>query len=165
METTLLKNEIHLYTIQELIEKHINEYKQGKKTFRQAVTDIDKDSTYYRMIYYSDQYAIFHDNNSKHSIKIQNITIHHYIQVSLEEILSIVSKVTEIPLMALKGKTRKREVVEARQAYFLLSMILTENSLSEIGNLVNRDHATVLHAKQNEHLKSIQNIIEKTQLL
>ena len=48
---------------------------------------------------------------------------------------------------AISTKSRKREVVQARQIAMYLSKQLTKNSLSSIGLAIGqRDHATVLHA-------------------
>lgn len=84
---------------------------------------------------------------------------------NLELILKRVCEVSGISREVIKSSTRKREVVEPRQAYFLLAMKLTENSLSEIGRMVFRDHSTVFYAKKNEFISEIQQIIKKTNLL
>jgi chromosomal replication initiator protein len=53
----------------------------------------------------------------------------------------------ELPLELLKSKTRKREVVQARQLAMYFSKNLTKSSLSNIGiHCGGKDHATVLHA-------------------
>ena len=50
----------------------------------------------------------------------------------------------------LHSKTRKREIVQARQVSMYLAKKHTELSLSRIGELIGkRDHATVLHACKN----------------
>lgn len=47
----------------------------------------------------------------------------------------------------LQAKTRKREIVQARQISMYLSKKYTDYSLSRIGDILGRkDHATVLHA-------------------
>ena len=46
----------------------------------------------------------------------------------------------------LKGKSRKGEVVVARQFFCALARELTELSYQSIGDYVNRDHATVMHS-------------------
>jgi chromosomal replication initiator protein len=44
-------------------------------------------------------------------------------------------------------KSRKREIVQARQIAMYLSKQLTNNSLATIGKTIGqRDHATVMHA-------------------
>ncbi|MFA6713490.1 MAG: helix-turn-helix domain-containing protein, partial [Bacteroidales bacterium] len=45
------------------------------------------------------------------------------------------------------SKTRKREIVQARQIAMYLSRNLTKTSLASIGSQIGgKDHATVLHA-------------------
>ncbi len=47
----------------------------------------------------------------------------------------------------MKSKTRKREIVQARQLAMYFSKQLTKSSLAHIGkHCGNKDHATVLHA-------------------
>jgi chromosomal replication initiator protein len=47
----------------------------------------------------------------------------------------------------MKSKTRKREVVQARQIAMYFSKSLTKSSLANIGmHCGGKDHATVLHA-------------------
>ena len=86
-------------------------------------------------------------------------------QMDLELILSKVCKVSGLNIEALKTKSRKRELVEARQAFFIIAANLTNKSLFKIGAMVNRDHATVIHAKDNAHIPEIKQIIAKTNLL
>lgn len=45
----------------------------------------------------------------------------------------------------ISKKTRRRDYLESRWIYFSLSREFTTKSLSSIGNLLNQDHATVLH--------------------
>jgi chromosomal replication initiator protein len=52
-----------------------------------------------------------------------------------------------MPVESLQAKTRKREIVQARQLTMYFSKNLTKYSLASIGAQVgNKDHATVLHA-------------------
>lgn len=74
---------------------------------------------------------------------------------TINSILKEVAEVTEIPIEVLKMKTRKREIVEARQFYFKRAKMFTKRSLASIGALVGKDHATVLHG-----IKTVNNIIE-----
>ena len=47
----------------------------------------------------------------------------------------------------MKSKTRKRQVVQARQIAMYFAKSMTKNSLSNIGMCCGgKDHATVLHA-------------------
>lgn len=85
--------------------------------------------------------------------------------IKSEQILKKVSEVSQIPIESLKSKTRIRKVVEARQAYMIIAKLLKTGSLADIGDMVNRDHCTVLHAYKNEHIPNIQKIIAETNLL
>jgi hypothetical protein len=57
--------------------------------------------------------------------------------------------------------TRKREYVDARALYYKLCKDLTKCTLTVIGNSVNRDHASVLHALNNNiHYIDEEEIVE-----
>ena len=67
----------------------------------------------------------------------------------ISTILDIVSKHQNIPVTTIYSRTRKREIVFARQLAMTLSKELTNCSLEKIGLVIgNKDHATVLHAKK-----------------
>jgi chromosomal replication initiation ATPase DnaA len=88
---------------------------------------------------------------------------------TLEYVLEEVSCASGISIDTLKKRTRKREIVEARYAYFLTVLKLNElektnYSLQSIGDIVHLDHCTVLHSKTLSHLPSIQKIIDKTNI-
>jgi chromosomal replication initiator protein len=68
-------------------------------------------------------------------------------QITLEKIQDVVSSYFKIGLKEIHSKSRKREIVQARQVTMFLAKEHTDHSYSHIGNLVGkRDHATVLHA-------------------
>ena len=68
-------------------------------------------------------------------------------QITLEKIQNIVSTYFNIDLKEIHSKSRKREIVQARQVAMFLSKKYTDYSYSHIGCQVGkRDHATVLHA-------------------
>jgi chromosomal replication initiator protein len=69
--------------------------------------------------------------------------------LTVEEIQRIVSDYYDIPNDLLRAKTRKQEVVIARQVAMFLAKDLTNCSLKTIGlNFGGRDHSTVIHAYQ-----------------
>ena len=71
--------------------------------------------------------------------KQQNLTI--------EEIQRIVCEYLNIEEERVRGKTRKREVVRARQIAMYFCKQLTQHSLKTIGlHFGGRDHSTVIHA-------------------
>jgi chromosomal replication initiator protein len=66
---------------------------------------------------------------------------------TVETIRDTVCEYFSLSVDAISTKSRKREVVQARQIAMYLSKQLTKNSLASIGNTIGqRDHATVLHA-------------------
>ncbi len=66
---------------------------------------------------------------------------------TVEKIRDTVCEYFSLTVDAISTKSRKREVVQARQIAMYLSKQMTKNSLASIGNLIGqRDHATVLHA-------------------
>lgn len=66
---------------------------------------------------------------------------------TVEKIRDMVCEHFALSIDAISTRSRKREVVQARQIAMYLSKQLTKNSLSSIGFTIGqRDHATVLHA-------------------
>ncbi len=67
--------------------------------------------------------------------------------ISIISIQEAVCKYYNLTIKDIQTKSRKREVVQARQIAMYLARKHTKNSLSSIGEQIgNRDHATVLHA-------------------
>ncbi len=68
-------------------------------------------------------------------------------EVSIDYIQKVVCDYFNLSIELIKSKTRKREVVQARQIAMFFAKSLTKSSLSNIGlNCGGKDHATVLHA-------------------
>lgn len=68
-------------------------------------------------------------------------------EVSIDYIQKVVSDYFDLPIEMLKSKTRKREVVQARQIAMFFAKKMTKASLASIGaHCGGKDHATVLHA-------------------
>jgi chromosomal replication initiator protein len=68
-------------------------------------------------------------------------------ELSIEYISKVVCDYFNMPVESLQAKTRKREIVQARQITMYFSKNLTKYSLASIGAQIgNKDHATVLHA-------------------
>ncbi|MCD4698180.1 MAG: chromosomal replication initiator protein DnaA [Bacteroidales bacterium] len=77
-------------------------------------------------------------------------------EISIDYIQKVVSDYFGLPLEAIHSKTRKREIVQARQLAMFFSKKLTKASLATIGlHCGNKDHATVLHA-----CRTVNNLIE-----
>lgn len=78
-------------------------------------------------------------------------------QLSFELIAETVSRFYNIDEQLLYGKSRKREISDARQLVMYLTKKKTQLSSTNIGMKLSRDHATVLHAcKQIEQRLSIE---------
>lgn len=68
-------------------------------------------------------------------------------EVSIDYIQKVVCDYFDLPIELLKSKTRKREVVQARQIAMFFAKKMTKSSLANIGmHCGGKDHATVLHA-------------------
>lgn len=77
-------------------------------------------------------------------------------EISIDYIQKVVCNYYNIGLEMLQSKTRKREIVQARQVAMFFSKTLTKSSLATIGSQIGgKDHATVLHA-----CKTVNNLIE-----
>lgn len=77
-------------------------------------------------------------------------------EISIDYIQKVVCDYFDIPIELMKSKTRKREIVQARQLAMYFSKQMTKNSLANIGlHCGKKDHATVLHA-----CKTVNNLID-----
>jgi chromosomal replication initiator protein len=71
-------------------------------------------------------------------------------EVGIDYIQKTVSEYYKIDLNDLKAKTRKKEIVIARQIAMYFSKEYTNHSLKSIGyHFGGRDHSTVIHAVQS----------------
>lgn len=93
------------------------------------------------------QKSVNHDDITNKFIKLHSEKLH-----GLNDIAEIVAKSLFLDVSDLNKRTRKREVVEARQIAMCMMHRYTKLSLAGIGayfeneNGVSFDHATVLHA-------------------
>ncbi len=77
-------------------------------------------------------------------------------EISIDYIQKIVCDYFGLPVDQINTKTRRREIVQARQLAMYFSKKHTKSSLATIGlHCGNKDHATVLHA-----CKTVSNLIE-----
>ncbi|HIA37812.1 MAG TPA: chromosomal replication initiator protein DnaA [Flavobacteriales bacterium] len=77
-------------------------------------------------------------------------------EVSIDYIQKVVCDYFDLPIELLKSKTRKRDVVQARQLAMYFSKSMTKSSLAKIGaHCGGKDHATVLHA-----CRTVNNLID-----
>ncbi|MDX1739754.1 MAG: chromosomal replication initiator protein DnaA [Rhodothermales bacterium] len=74
------------------------------------------------------------------------------INLTIDELQNVVSDYFNVSVDLVCSKTRKREVVRARQVAMYFCKELTPNSLKTIGlHFGGRDHSTVIHANQSVH--------------
>jgi chromosomal replication initiator protein len=77
-------------------------------------------------------------------------------EISIDYIQKVVCNYFSIPVDMLQSRTRKREIVQARQVAMFFSKNLTKSSLATIGSQIGgKDHATVLHA-----CKTVNNLLD-----
>jgi chromosomal replication initiator protein len=77
-------------------------------------------------------------------------------EISIDYIQKLVCDFFNIPAEVINSKTRKREIVQARQLAMYFAKKHTKASLATIGlHCGNKDHATVLHA-----CRTVNNLIE-----
>jgi chromosomal replication initiator protein len=70
-------------------------------------------------------------------------------EITIESIQKMVCEYFDVPYDKLLQKTRKREIVQARQITMYLAKSFTKNSLKTIGeHFGGRDHTTVIHSCQ-----------------
>jgi chromosomal replication initiator protein len=77
--------------------------------------------------------------------------------LTIERIMEYTSQIFGLPVDQLRAKSRKKDIVQARQAAMYLSKQLTNHSLVTIGlHFGGRDHTTVIHALEcvDERLKN-----------
>lgn len=77
-------------------------------------------------------------------------------EISIDYIQKAVFDYFNLPVALINSKTRKRDIVQARQIAMFFSKKLTKSSLTTIGlHCGNKDHATVLHA-----CKTVNNLVD-----
>ncbi len=80
---------------------------------------------------------------------LRNFVKHSNKEISIESIQKLVCEYFELPQEMLKSKSRKRELVQARQISMYLAKSHTKSSLKSIGQYFGgRDHSTVIYACQ-----------------
>ena len=100
-------------------------------------------------------------NRKEYSIELAQSIIEKSVKnsqcdLTIDHIQQIIADYFNLDIESLHSKTRKRNVVQARQLAMFFSKKYTKSSLSTIGSQIGqRDHATVLHA-----CKTVENLIE-----
>ncbi len=87
---------------------------------------------------------------------IQNFVSNIHKEITVDFIQNLVAEHFKIPVETLKSKTRKRQIVIARQLSMFLAKKMTQASLKKIGETFGgRDHSTVIHA-----LRAVENMLD-----
>ena len=105
--------------------------------------------------------------NSEFDLSLCKQILHNIVadiehEVDIDFIQKSVSEYMGISIDLIQGKTRKREVVEARQLAMYFAKEYTSYTYKTIGEFFKRDHSTVIHAvnavgeqmETNRHLKT-----------
>lgn len=78
---------------------------------------------------------------------INKLVVNTKKEISIDTIQKTVCDHFNLSVNVLQSKTRKREIVQARQIAMYFSKSMTKSSLANIGSQIGgKDHATVLHA-------------------
>ena len=77
-----------------------------------------------------------------------------YMPISVDLIQKTVADYYDIRVSDITGKKRSKDIAWPRQIAMHLSRILTQNSFPSIGEKFDRNHATVLYAHEQVHIRS-----------
>lgn len=81
---------------------------------------------------------------------VKEIATDRKINITIDDISKVICSQLNIPENKIREKTRKKEIVLARQLAMYFAKELTKNSLKTIGlHFGGRDHSTVIHACNN----------------
>lgn len=87
---------------------------------------------------------------------VENFIDRQHKEINVESIQAMVAEHLNIPIERLRSKTRKRDIVMARQLAMYLSKNLTSEPLKSIGEFFGgRDHSTVIYS-----LKAVQDLMD-----
>jgi len=104
-------------------------------------------------------------NKTKINLDLVKEVVQHFVsseskEISVENIKQLVAEYFELPIEKLQGKTRKRQVVIARQLSMYLAKNFTTSSLKTIGsNFGGKDHSTVIYS-----IKAVQDLMDTDSL-
>lgn len=69
--------------------------------------------------------------------------------MEMNDLLTIVSKATNITKREILGNSRKREIIQARGLFCYMSVRNLKKMTTTTGRFLNRDHSTVINAVRN----------------
>tara|TARA_R110000824_G_scaffold380565_1_gene572996 strand:+ start:512 stop:886 length:375 start_codon:yes stop_codon:yes gene_type:complete len=67
-------------------------------------------------------------------------------QSNINSIINSITKITGIEMSKLQSPSRKREIVDARHLFCYFAKKQSKLSCQAIGDIINRNHASVIHA-------------------
>ena len=79
------------------------------------------------------------------SVLKQHLTKNEREQLA-NEIIDTVTQYYQVSIKDIKGKSRKRRIVKPRQVTIYLLRTRARMILSDIGEVMNRDHTTIIHS-------------------
>lgn len=79
-------------------------------------------------------------------VGIQQLTKHIRYNISNEEILNIISEECRIDVEGILGRSRRRDLVYGRHMFCSILKRYFGYSLKKIGDIVDRDHTTVINS-------------------
>ena len=83
--------------------------------------------------------------------------------VSIQKVLAAISRHSNIEVEVLTGRKRDKIIMPWRQLAYLLSYQLTGCTLTQIGQVLNRDHTSLMHGiKQINKLRVLDQYVELT---
>ena len=88
---------------------------------------------------------IFRPRNDWNIVVLNSMKYVNSTSPELDVILREICNKEKLPIDILKSNCKVRKVTEARQFYYKRARELTGKTFSEIGKVVNRNHATVLN--------------------
>ncbi|MEZ4825721.1 MAG: chromosomal replication initiator protein DnaA [Bacteroidia bacterium] len=93
-------------------------------------------------------------NRKEVDVELARSMLQHFVdtvtrEITIDSIQQIVGDHLDIEVEMMKAKTRKRDIVQARQIAMYFAKEMTQHSLKSIGyHFGGRDHSTVIHALQ-----------------
>jgi chromosomal replication initiator protein len=85
--------------------------------------------------------------------------------LTMTRIISVVGKYYSVTPADMKSKSRKKEIVVARQISIYLIRTMLDTSLMEIGKEFNRDHSTVISSINKVEKSQEENININTAII
>jgi len=143
--TTLLDFQQKLHEEVSEFDKEVDKFMFAEPN-RLAQESIDVISVLFNMLKHFD-YNIHHEHETNVITQEKRACIKP--EITLKSIEKIIIECTGIPRDAIYMKTRKREIVEARQLICYFGKERNLWTLAKIGEFIGRDHATVLYSHRN----------------